>query len=278
MLSNKILTSSGMIVQDKFLKEVPKAKVWQKQFIFGVKTMSLKPITSLNANARSVKANRNTAESTITRTLHNSGLPNVLAGIVAKTGLITPKSYINCDHSDFNGLNAFVLAVQTGKGRALPVYASTAYSGKLPALDDAPSRKKAMREKYNIQESLSRQTESNLEEFASHLGFWPRLVFDRGFGGVSLIRFLAGRKATFYIRLKAGRLVEIRGRRFKVKNLSSSDATVNISGIHLRVVRSDTPKTGEPWYILTSDMDSARKKIIKIYYHRFEIEENTSKT
>ena len=29
----------------------------------------------------------------------------------------------------------------------------------------------------------------------------------------------------------------------------------------------------EPWFILTNDFHSSRSKIIKVYYHRFEIEE-----
>lgn len=43
--------------------------------------------------------------------------------------------------------------------------------------------------------------------------------------------------------------------------------------MELRVVRSDDPEDGEPWYILTSDLTSSKSQIIRIYYHRFEIEE-----
>jgi hypothetical protein len=45
--------------------------------------MSVKPISSLNANARSVIAVRNTAESYITRTLHNEGLVAVNNSAIA---------------------------------------------------------------------------------------------------------------------------------------------------------------------------------------------------
>ncbi|HEY6736206.1 MAG TPA: hypothetical protein VI322_00665, partial [Candidatus Saccharimonadia bacterium] len=39
-------------------------------------------------------------------------------------------------------------------------------------------------------------------------------------------------------------------------------------------IRSDIPdEDGEPWFILTSDMAKGRRKIIRMYYHRFEIEE-----
>ena len=32
-------------------------------------------------------------------------------------------------------------------------------------------------------------------------------------------------------------------------------------------------KDEQPWYLITNDLESTREKIIKIYYHRFEIEE-----
>ena len=49
---------------------------------------------------------------------------------------------------------------------------------------------------------------------------------------------------------------------------------ITLGDLSLRVIRSDQPDDdGEPWFILTSDMQKSRNKIIRIYYHRFEIEE-----
>ncbi len=277
MLSGQILAQMRLLLQIEALPEIP--KLWRRQFLFGYKAISLKPITSLNANARSVIPVRNTAESTMTRTLHNEGLPAILAVTVAKlvtrAGLVTPNSLVNCDHSDFDGLVAFVCAVQTGKGRAVPVYANVGYSGKLPAHNEAPARKRAMRRRYNQQDlTLYEQTLVDLEALACHLGFWPRLVFDRGFCGESLVRGLLEHEATFYVRMKAGRLVELGGDKLKVSELTEADATVSIENMSLRVVRSDDPDSGEPWYILTPDMTTSREQIIRIYYYRFEIEES----
>jgi hypothetical protein len=277
MLSGQILAQMGLLIQINVLPEIP--KLWHKQLLFGYKAISLKPISSLNANARSVIAVRNTAESTMTRTLHNEGLPAVLAVTAAKlaagSGLVTPDSLVNCDHSDFDGLVAFVCAVQTGKGRAVPMYTNVGYSGKLPAHDEAPARKRAMRVRYNQQDlSLYEQTMVDLEALAAHLGFWPRLVFDRGFGGEPLVRGLMEHGAIFYVRMKAGRLVEASGGKLKVSQLTSNDSVISLEGITLRIVRSDDPETGEPWYILTPDMTTSREKIIRIYYYRFEIEES----
>jgi hypothetical protein len=113
-----------------------------------------------------------------------------------------------------------------------------------------------------------------LEELASALGFWPRLVFDRGFGGIRFIRKLVAHEAIFYIRLKASRLVELGGTEVKASELAANDMKITLSGMGLRVIRSDEPDDdGEPWFILTSDMVKGRKNIIEIYYHRFEIEE-----
>jgi len=277
MLSGQILAQMGLLVQMSVLPEIP--KLWHKQFLFGYKAISLKPITSLNANARSVIPVRNTAESTMTRTLHNEGLPAILAVTVAKlvtrASLVTPASLVNCDHSDFDGLVAFVCAVQTGKGRAVPVYANVGYSGKLPAHNEAPARKQKLRRHYSQQDlSLYEQTMVDLEALHCHLGFWPRLVFDRGFGGEPLIRSLMEHGAIFYVRMKAGNLVEFGGSKLKVSELSGNDTMIRLKDMDLRLVRSDDPETGEPWYILTPDLNTSREQIIRIYYYRFEIEES----
>lgn len=114
----------------------------------------------------------------------------------------------------------------------------------------------------------------SLQDFADRLGFWPRLVFDRGFGNSSLITHLMAEGATFYIRLKGGRYVELDGQRCEVQRLERADTPVSLLGLALRVVRSPKGRRWkEPWYILTNDFDSSREKVLRIYYHRFEIEE-----
>ncbi|MEK7281199.1 MAG: transposase, partial [Chloroflexota bacterium] len=106
------------------------------------------------------------------------------------------------------------------------------------------------------------------------LGFWPKLVFDRGFGNESIVTHLAAEGATFYIRVKAGRYVECDGQRIELKELGQRDNAIQLFGLALRVIR--TPKSRrhpEPWYILTNDLAGSRTKVARIYYHRFEIEE-----
>lgn len=125
---------------------------------------------------------------------------------------------------------------------------------------------------------LSEHTIQSLQALANRLGFWPKLVFDRGFGGRSILTHLASKGAVFYVRLKASRLVELLGSgtsaRLSVKDLKQKDATVQLYGMTLRVIRSPKSRRAkEPWYILTSDVSSSWNKVVKIYYHRFEIEE-----
>jgi hypothetical protein len=274
MLSVPILVSSQKLVQAHVLPLVPKG--WREQVRFGLSALAFRPLVSLNSNARTVGGKRNTAEVKMTRLLHNNGLPEALSKMVDSLGFVSPTSFVNIDHSDINGLVALVCAVQTKTGRALPVFVATAYSGKLSARDDAPKRTKAMRALYNKQAGkLSERTIRDLQAFRNLLGFWPRLVFDRGFGDGKLIRFLRQNKVSFYIRMRAGSLAELPGGTTALRDLASGDEIVTIARCKLRVVRSQKQgRNKEPWFILTSDTKRTPRQVIKTYYHRFEIEES----
>ena len=271
MLSVPILVSCQKLVQAHVLPLVSKGR--QAQVVFGLSALAFRPLVSLNSNARTVGGRRNTAEVKMTRLLHNKGLPEALGKMVVALGFVAPTSFVNVDHSDINGLVAFVCAVQTKLGRALPVFVRTAYSGKLSARDDAPKRTKAMRASYNEQKqarNLSEQTICDLQAFHDLLGFWPRLVFDRGFGDGKLIRFLRRNRVKFSVRMRSGSLAELPGGQVALR-----DEVVTIAGCKLRVVRSQKQgRNKEPWYILTSDTKRTPRQVIKTYYHRFEIEES----
>jgi transposase len=91
----------------------------------------------------------------------------------------------------------------------------------------------------------------------------------------SIVTHLAAEGCLFYIRMKAGRFVEFDGQRTKVKQLKEKDACIQLFGKTLRVIRSPRSRRArEPWYILTNDHSSSRTKIVRTYYHRFEIEES----
>lgn len=272
MPSQPIISACSRIVQQQLLPQIPAR--WQHQFKFGIQALTLKPFSSLASNGRQTVAHPDTAGTKMDRLVNNEPLTEAMSLAVAGLGFIRPDSIVACDHSDFNGLSAFVGAVQTRKGRAIPCLVATTYSPRLPAHDQAPKRKQQMRRaRRELSYDLYGQVATSLETWASQIGFWPRLVFDRGFGGLTLIQMLASHDATFYIRLKAGRQVELDGKKLQVRMLSSADATIRLGDMTLRVVRSDDPESGEPWYILTSDRTLSREQIIRIYYHRFEIEE-----
>jgi hypothetical protein len=273
MPSSKIIPSCAQLIQQQFLPHVPKR--WQCQFRFGVQALTLKPFASLASNARQTVSNPATASTKMDRLMNNAGLTGAISNAIKHLGIIHPNSLVNCDHSDFNGLAAFVGAVQTKKGRAIPCLVATTYSQRVPAHPDAPKRKQKMRAaRGQLDYGIYDQVRTTLEEFTRSLGFWPRFVFDRGFMGLELVRLFARHQAVFYVRLKADRLVELNGTSVPVSELVDRDSRIMVAGIPLRVIRSDQPDgDDEPWYILTSDMKTKRNKIIRIYYYRFEIEE-----
>jgi Transposase DDE domain len=278
MSSTAIVRDSRILIQNKLLPSIPTK--WWPQLAFGLEAFSLRPFRSAGSNARSVVANANTAASKVRRLLGNDRLANQLGNVFDQLGLVRPGSFVNVDHSDMHGLTALVGARQTRHGRAIPVFVETTYAQQIPAHND-----KKRWQKLRAAMVLARKTQSftghtidALQDFADRLGFWPKLVFDRGFGNESIVTHLAAEGATFYIRLKAGRFVELDDgktvTRLNVKSLKEKDTTIRLYGLTLRVIRSPKNRRAkEPWYILTNDQQSSRTKVVRIYYHRFEIEE-----
>ena len=275
MPSSIIVQDIRSIVYKKLNPKVPRR--WVHQFDFGLKAYSLKSFTSANGNARMVYPNPATAGTKCDRLLANQGLADKFGGIFDALGLIRENSFVNIDHTDMNGLMALVGALQTKKGRAIPCFIETTYSPSLPSFPEAPARKKMLREYYKkekIDQSPTEHTIESLKNFHDRLEFWPSLVFDRGFGNSSIVNYLSREGATFYIRVKKGRFVGFDNERTKIQDLYGKDVEVSLFNLKLRVIRSPkTSKHPEPWYILTNDFKSTRERIVKIYYHRFEIEE-----
>jgi len=275
MPPTQIVRDIRTITQKRLLPRVTDR--WLPQFTFGLQAYTLREFTSATGNARMVNPNPNTASSKSRRLLKNSRLSEHMGTVFDSLGLVKPSSFVNIDHSDFNGLMALVGAVQTRKGRAIPCLVEVTYANRLTARDDAPPRKKALRAAWTEERksrSLTGHTIDALQNFADRLSFWPKPVFDRGFCNESIMTHLEAEGATFYVRLKAGRFVEYDGQKTEIKALPGKDVTVRLFGLQLRVIRSTKDgKSDEPWYVLTNDFSSSRAKIVKIYYHRFEIEE-----
>jgi hypothetical protein len=274
MPSTAIVRDIRTLVQNKLTPSVPLR--WLPQFSFGLQAYGLKPFQSANGNARTVVSNPNIASTKCDRLLKNLRLAEHLGTIFDSLRLVRPGDYVNVDHSDMNGLAALVGARQTRNGRAIPCFIETTYAHGIPNNSDKPRWQKLRAAMLTTRktQSFTGHTIDTLQDFHDRLGYWPRLVFDRGFGNASLVTHLQAEGATFYIRLKAGRYIEFDGQRTSVGELPKKDSTVTLFGLTLRVIR--TPKSRrhpEPWYILTNDGHSSRTKIARIYYHRFEIEE-----
>jgi hypothetical protein len=223
-----------------------------------------------------VVGNTATAATKCDRLLGNAKLAGRFGTIFDALNLVRPGSYVNVDHSDMHGLTALVGALQTRNGRAIPCFVEATYAHHIPAHSD-----KKRWQKLRAAMVLAKKTQSftghtidALQDFADRLGFWPKLVLDRGFGNESLVTHLAAEGCLFYIRLKAGRFVEFDGQSTEVQQLKERDTTIRLYGLTLRVIRSPKSRRAkEPWYILTNDRQSSRTKIVRVYYHRFEIEE-----
>lgn len=281
MSSVSIVRDTRTLTQNNLLPAV--CSKWVPQFQFGLEAFSLRPFQSAGSNARTVVANTNTAASKTLRLLRNLALAEHLGTVFDTLKLVRPGDYVNVDHSDQDGLTALVGAVQTRNGRAIPCMVEATYAHHIPADGSASSTPRwkklraAMVAARKIQ-SFTGHTIDALQNFADRLGFWPKLVFDRGFGNESLLTHLAAEGATFYVRLKAGRFVELLDgetvTRLSVTNLKQKDATIQLFGLTLRVIRTTKSRRHpEPWYILTNDMGRSKTKITRTYYHRFEIEE-----
>ncbi len=278
MPSTNIVRDIRVLVQNKLVPQV--LRRWRRQFAFGTQAFSLRTFQSANGNARMVVGNAATAATKCDRLLANAKLAGHLGVIFDALNLVRPGDYVNVDHSDMHGLTALVGARQTRNGRAIPCFVETTYAHHLPAHSDKKRWQKLRAAMVLVRktQSFTGHTIDALQHFADRLGFWPKLVFDRGFGNESLVTHLAAEGATFYIRLKAGRFVELDDRatvtRLNVKDLREKDTAIRLYGMTLRVIRSPRSRRAkEPWYILTNDQQSSRTKIVRIYYHRFEIEE-----
>ena len=142
----------------------------------------------------------------------------------------------------------------------------TTYAQHIPSGEDVSPRWKRLRQDMLLArqyQSFTGHTIDALQTMADRLGFWPKLVFDRGFANESIVELLSAEGATFYVRLKAGDYVEYDGERTKIQGLEDKDTAVRLYGLTLRVVRSPKSRRAlESWYVLTNDFDSSRTKIL----------------
>ena len=244
------------------------SKKHHKQFAFGLQALSLTPYESLGSNARLVVGNVSTAASKIYRLVSNKKLVATFHRLVRESGLVKKTSFVNVDFSTFCGFQALCFGVQTGEGRALPVWnASLTYPIKFAG-------------------SQNLFVLEQIQAFGKCLGFYPRFVFDRGFWIPIVMKFLLKHKITFYLRIKQGQTLtwSEKGKRKLAKTIGNhtKDTAITLFGYTMRLVVSPPPpkqtnpkkkQNTERWYVLTNDFDTPREGVLLIYATRFEIEE-----
>ena len=261
-----ILGQTRKFVTNKILPVVKQKH--QKLFSFGIQALSFTAYESLGSNARVILENTFTASSKIYRLASNKTMVNNFHRLVSSIGFVTKKSLVNIDFSTFCGFQTLAFGVQTGKGRAIPVWLNcltypikTVGSQNIFVLDE-------------------------IKALGKLLGFYPAFVFDRGFWIPVVMKFLLKHNILFYLRIKQGQelLWDKNGKKTKAKIIGkyTKDAMVNLFGYKMRLIVSPPPlkqinpkkkQNIQRWYIVTNDQKSSREEILEIYKTRFEIEE-----
>lgn len=237
-------------------------------FSFGLQSLTLTPYESLGSNARLVIKNISTASSKIYRLVSNKTLVHGFPKLVSLNRLVQKTSLVNVDFSTFCGFETLCFAVQTGKGRSIPVWnACLTYP-------------------ITFVGSQNLFVLEQIKAFGKTLGFYPRFVFDRGFWIPVVIKFLLKNNILFYLRIKQGQTLlwkeKEESQRAKTIGEHTKDTTIMLFGYTMRLITSPPPlkqtnpkkkQNTERWYILTNDMETLREEILTIYRTRFEIEE-----
>lgn len=237
------------------------------RFFTGVEALATKGLSSLNANGRSVAANRWTGETRIRRAVTDSRFPDLLLKVILKEFL--PRKGVlrlSLDHSKFGCFTIAVFAISAGKGRALPIWCVVTRAGK----------------GHKLLKPLLRGFKLLLEQLSYDQRKRIVVVMDRWFDVPDLLEWLDGNGLKFVVRLKANRPVGVPWvepyKTIPAGEVSLSDTPVTYHSHDWRLVRSDyrpNMKQTEPWFLLTniSVTKFTRQQILRTYAKRFEIEE-----
>jgi len=254
-----ILQKSFGIINEKYIPFVSLKHL--RLFWFGIYSLTFMRFESLNSNARLIIENRNTAQSKISRLVKKEKLTHSFHSIIKNLKLVTKDSVVIIDFSTFCGFQILTLALQTTMGRAVPLFFDIII--------------------YPIRDVTSQNIFiiETIKKFKEIIGVNPTFVLDRGFAIPTLIEHFVKNQIFFYVRSKKGKhiiLTDKHGKEEKIPIFKTDkvDRTIKSYGYILRLIVSNkSKKHDEPWYIITNNFDLKRKKIVDIYYFRFEIEE-----
>lgn len=238
------------------------------RFFNGIESLAVQGLSSLNANGRSLTANRWTGESRMRRTVTDTRFPSLLLKTILKEFLPgRGRLRLSLDHSTFGCFTLAVFALSAGKGRALPVWCVITRTGK-----GHPLLKPLLKGFRILLDQLAYQQRKRLV-----------VVMDRWFASPELLEWLDGERLSFVVRLKADTPIGVPWiepyKTTTAGNVSLPDTLVTYHGHDWRLVRSDVRagmKQDEPWFLLTNIPPSklTRQQILRTYAKRFEIEEH----
>lgn len=243
-------------------------KKLQQRFVTGVAALGTTALSSLNANGRSLSANRWTGESRVRRVVTDTRFPAMLLRTILKEFL--PKHgtlRLSLDHSTFGTFTVAVFALSAGKGRALPVWCVVTRTGKGHRL-----LKPLLRGFRVLLDQLSYQQRKRLV-----------VVMDRWFAIPDLLGYLDAEHVGFIVRLKQDTPLGVPWVEpyltTTAGEVSLPETPVTYHSHDWRLVRSDLRpgmKSEEPWFLLTNVPGSklTRQQVLRTYAKRFEIEEH----
>lgn len=238
------------------------------RFFTGIETLATKSLASLNANGRSIAANRWTGESKVRRTVTDTRFPAfllrpVLKEFVPKRGTLR----LSLDHSTFGTFTIAVFALSAGKGRALPVWCVITRTGK----------------GHSLLKPLLKGFKLLLEQVSYDQRKRLVVVMDRWFAIPDLLEWLDSEHLDFMVRLKVNTPLGVPWVEpyltTTAGEVSLPDTPVTYHGHDWRLVRSDyrpNMKQEEPWFLLTNipPHKKSRQQMLRTYAKRFEIEEH----
>ena len=106
----------------RLTKQLPKRS--RRRFVSGIKVLSLTAFKSLNAAGRRLTTRQSTGQSRIHRLIKDTFLGYRISDLLIKLVFEKRKGrlWLNLDHAQIGNFTVAIIAVQTVKGRALPLW------------------------------------------------------------------------------------------------------------------------------------------------------------
>ena len=214
---------------------------------------------SLNAAGRALAARSGTGSSRVYRLLGDLPLSDLIQAALLKISLAgkTGQLWLNLDHSQIGGFTVAVLALQTRRGRALPLWCQVN-----PGRNNAAGR------------PLYEQLAKTLQTIR---GDYPDLevviVGDRWFASAAMIDLCRRAEASFLFRTKADKRVQTPLGELPIGEIGRFDTQIRYRGMELRLLISGLPAgSKQPWFLLTNICGMSRTGLLNRYAQRWEIE------